>query len=206
MIVPVFALIVGNRLAYSRTANTNIANDQSSLPSSPPGEDIIELPEDTPFSAANDFRSDFVTEPTLSTLEAPILSTLEFDWEDHPTIASFQEFFVTLIGKLAKLLVLSGTAENQMSLGAALPALRHSVLLDQRSHIINIEAGALSLLAGSLIKPVFPSDSHYLVLTDIIENVSLSEAVYDYSIRLISFEIPVNGLIMPLRDVRAIPD
>ena len=78
-----FTLIVGNRLA-NRKAKTNTmsdttANDNSLLASSPPSEGIIELPRDAPFSAATNFLSDFVTEPTLSMLEAPRLSTLEFD-------------------------------------------------------------------------------------------------------------------------------
>ena len=202
MVVPAFTLItVSPKL---NTMSDTTASDHSSLASSPPSEDTTELPEDAPFSAANDFRSDFVTEPTVSMLKAPISSTLEFDWEEDPTTASFQEFLSTLTGKPATLLVLCGTAGNQMSLRAALPAPPHSVLLDQRSHIINMEAGAVSSLSGSLIKPVLPANSHHLTLSDIIPSATLSEAIYDCPTRLISLEIPLNGLIMPLQDARAI--
>ena len=69
-----------------------------------------------------------------------------------------------------------------------------------------MEADAISSLSGSLIIPVFLSNSHYLALIHIIENATLSEAVYDYPIRLISFKTPFNRLFMPLRDVRAILD
>lgn len=187
------------------TWDQHASTPSTSLPSEdttgPPGdfEDVSTLS-----SAANDFRSDFVTEPTLWMLKAPISSTLEFDWEEDPTTASFQSFLSTLAGKPATLLVLSGTAGNQMSLRAALPAPPHSVLLDQRSHIINMEAGAVSSLSGSLISPVLPANGHHLTLPDIISHATLSDAVYDCPTRLISLEIPLHGLIMPLADARAI--
>lgn len=187
------------------TPDHHASTPSTSLPS----EDTIGPPDEfedvtTLSSAANDFRSDFVTEPTRWMLKAPISSTLEFDWEEDPTTASFQSFMSTLTGKPATLIVLSGTAGNQMSLRAALPAPPHSVLLDQRSHIISMEAGAVSSLSGSLIQPVFPVNGHHLTLPDIIEHATLSEAVYDCPTRLISLEIPLNGLIMPLKDARAI--
>ncbi|KAL8825852.1 MAG: hypothetical protein Q9170_007632, partial [Blastenia crenularia] len=196
----------------AESSDDGIPNDSASTASttssSPSRDTTLPSPSTSPPSllsaASNDFRSDFVTEPTASMLSAPTSSTLAFDWEEDPTTASFQAYMSSLMGKPSSLLVLSGTAGNQMSLRAALPAPPHSVLLDSRCHIVNMEAGAVSSLSGSMIKPVFPSNGHHLTLPDIIANATLTEAVYDCPTRMISLEIPLNGLVMPLCDAQAI--
>ncbi|KAL8724147.1 MAG: hypothetical protein Q9166_008111 [cf. Caloplaca sp. 2 TL-2023] len=75
-----------------------IPNDSASTastPSSPPSRGTTglssdtELPSTLPSAATNNFRSDFVTEPTASMLFAPTSSILAFDWEEDPTTASF---------------------------------------------------------------------------------------------------------------------
>ena len=160
----------------------------------------------TPPSASFDFRSDFVTEPTPAMLQAHGSAALERHWEEDETTTSLQTFMAELAGKPAALLVLSGTAGNQICLRAALPAPPHSVLVHHHGHIVTMEAGAVSSLAGSMVKPVVPAAGAGAVLTagDVAANATLTEAVYDCPTRLICLEIPLNGVVTPLAEVRAI--
>ncbi|XPS96883.1 Low-specificity L-threonine aldolase [Ascochyta lentis] len=157
-------------------------------------------------SAAFDFRSDFVTEPTPSMLNAPVLSSLEHDWEEDPTTTSLQKFMADLTSKPAALLVVSGTAGNQICLRAALPAPPHSTLAHHHGHIVTMEAGAVSSVSGSMVKTVIPAAGagEPLSLTDVMENATVTDAVYDCPTRVISLEVPLNGVITTLSNVRAI--
>lgn len=157
-------------------------------------------------SAAYDFRSDFVTEPTPSMLNAPVLSSLELDWEEDATTASLQDFMASLTSKPAALLVVSGTAGNQICLRAALPAPPHSMLAHHHGHVITMEAGAVSSISGTMVKTVVPAAGagEPLSLTDVMENATVTDAVYDCPTRVITLEVPLNGVITPLSNVRGI--
>lgn len=158
-----------------------------------------------PGQAAYDFRSDYVTSPSLAMLEAIVHTTLLDDvMMEDPTTNSFQTFMADLTGHEASLLVLSGTMGNQVALRAALTTPPYAILTDHRSHILGMEAGGAATLYGALIVGVVPHNGHHLTLKDIKKHATLREDVYDCPTRVISLENTLSGTIMPLADARAI--
>ncbi|KZF26939.1 l-allo-threonine aldolase [Xylona heveae TC161] len=155
--------------------------------------------------ASNDFRSDFVTKPTLPMLEAIITTSLgDGDMDEDPTTNSFQDHVADLVGHEAALLVVSGTMGNQAALRAALGAPPHSILADHRAHNIILEGGGASSLCGALMKMVVPANGHHLTLDDVKKHGTTTESIYDCPTRVICLENTLWGTIMPLSDMRAI--
>jgi threonine aldolase len=59
-------------------------------------------------------------------------------------------------------------------------------------------------LTGATVKPVVPKNGIYLTLEDIKANVVISDNVHDCPTRVISLENTLNGMIMPLSEVKRI--
>ncbi|KAF2762358.1 l-allo-threonine aldolase [Pseudovirgaria hyperparasitica] len=155
--------------------------------------------------SSNDFRSDFVTIPTLPMLAAISATTLgDGDMDEDETTNSFQEYVAGLVGHEASLLVMSGTMGNQVALRSALTSPPHSILADHRGHIIILEGGGPSSVCGAMIKQVVPSNGHHLTLADVKKHATITESVYDCPTRVISLENTLWGTIFPLSDIRAI--
>lgn len=155
--------------------------------------------------ASNDLRSDFMTKPTMSMLEAIITTSLgDGDMDEDPVTNSFQDYVAGLLGHEASLLVVSGTMGNQVALRAALGAPPHSILADHRAHIITLEGGGASSLCGALIKMVVPSNGHHLTLDDVKQHSTITDTIYDCPTRIISLENTLCGTVTPLSDIRAI--
>lgn len=155
--------------------------------------------------ASNDFRSDFMTKPTLPMLEAIITTSLgDGDMDEDKTTNAFQDYVAGLVGHEAGLLVVSGTMGNQVALRSALGAPPHSILADHRGHIIILEGGGASSLCGAMIKMVVPSNGHHLTLDDVKKHATITTTVYDCPTRIISLENTLWGTVMPLSDIRAI--
>jgi threonine aldolase len=158
-----------------------------------------------PGPAAFDFRSDTVTTPTASMLDAIANTTLMDDvFVEDPTTNELEADMAALAGHEAGLLVMSGTMGNQVALRALLTQPPHSVLCDHRSHILNYEAGGVSSLTGAHVMGVTPRNGVYLTLEDIKENAILSDDVHACPTRVISLENTLAGTIMPLEEVRKI--
>ena len=155
--------------------------------------------------ASNDLRSDFMTKPTMSMLEAIITTSLgDGDMDEDLVTNSFQDYVAALLGHEASLLVVSGTMGNQVALRAALGAPPHSILADHRAHIIALEGGGASSLCGALIKMVVPSNGHHLTLDDVKKHSTLTDTIYDCPTRIICLENTLCGTVLPLSDIRAI--
>ncbi|KAI0423271.1 pyridoxal phosphate-dependent transferase [Xylaria grammica] len=156
-------------------------------------------------AAAFDLRSDTMTTPTLAMLNAIQTTTLLDDvFEEDPTTIELEAHVAALAGKEAGLFVLSGTMGNQIALRSLLTQPPHSVLCDRQSHIIKYEAGGVASLCGAMITAVKPSNGRYLTLEDVQENVILGDDVHDCPTRVISLENSLNGMVMPLEEVRRI--
>ncbi|KAI1115174.1 pyridoxal phosphate-dependent transferase [Nemania sp. NC0429] len=156
-------------------------------------------------AAAFDFRSDTMTTPTLAMLNAVQTTTLLDDvFQEDPTTLDLEAHVAALAGKEAGLFVLSGTMGNQIALRSLLTQPPHGVLCDRESHIVKYEAGGVASLSGALVTAVRPSNGRYLSLEDIQENVVLSDNVHACPTRVISLENSLNGLVMPLSEVRRI--
>ncbi|KAI0400734.1 l-allo-threonine aldolase [Xylaria palmicola] len=155
--------------------------------------------------ASGDFRSDYVTKPTLPMLQAIAYSSLgDGDLGEDATTASLCEYVADLVGHEAAILVVSGTMGNNVALRSALKDPPHAILADSRSHMISLESGAASSLFGAMIKNVVPSNGGHLTLADVMKHSVLTETRFDCPTRIISLENPLGGTIMPLSDIRAI--
>jgi threonine aldolase len=161
----------------------------------------------TPGPSAYDFRSDTITTPNVSMLEA-IKNTTLFDdvYLEDPTTNDLEAHIADLTGHEAALLVMSGTMGNQIALRTHLTTPPYSVVCDHRGHIVNYEAGAVSLLTGALTLPIHPSNGHHLTLSDIRKNTILSTDVHACPTKLIALENTLNGTILPLSDLREISE
>ncbi|KAH0595013.1 hypothetical protein MHUMG1_07312 [Metarhizium humberi] len=157
--------------------------------------------------AAFDLRSDVMTTPTPSMLAAIQSCTLRDDvFREDKTTMELEAHVAALSGKEAGLFVLSGTMGNQLALRSLLAQPPYSVLCDHRSHIIQYEAGGVSTLTGATVMTVVPKNGVHLTLEDIKKNVVLSDDVHACPTRVISLENTLNGMIMPLSEVKRISD
>ncbi|KAI2609734.1 threonine aldolase [Hypoxylon fragiforme] len=158
-------------------------------------------------AAAFDFRSDTMTTPTQDMLSAIQNTTLLDDvFKEDPTTMDLEAHVASLTGKEAALFVLSGTMGNQIALRSLLTQPPHGVLADHRAHIIRYESGGVASLSGAMTTTVIPSNGFYLTLEDIKSLVVLSDDDHSCPTRVISLENSLDGLIMPLDEVKRISD
>ncbi|EXJ88655.1 threonine aldolase [Capronia coronata CBS 617.96] len=158
-----------------------------------------------PGQAAYDFRSDTMTSPTASMLEAISNTTLLDDvFQEDPTTNDLERYVAELSGHEAAVLVMSGTMGNQVALRTHLKGPPHSVLCDIRGHIYNWEAGGVSTLSGAMLVAVQPANGHHLTLEDVQKHAVVSDDVHACPTRVISLENTLDGTIMPLDEVRKI--
>ena len=158
-----------------------------------------------PGPAAFDFRSDVMTTPTATMLEAIINTTLQDDvFLEDPTTNDLESYMAELSGHEAGLLVMSGTMGNQVALRTHLMQPPHSVLCDIRGHINNYEAGGVSSLSNAMLIPIRPSNDHHLMLEDVQKHAIVSDDVHACPTRVISLENTLDGMVMPLDEVRRI--
>ncbi|KAK7757767.1 hypothetical protein SLS62_000145 [Diatrype stigma] len=156
-------------------------------------------------AAAFDLRSDTMTTPTAAMLSAIQTATLLDDvFEEDPTTAALEAHVADLAGKEAGLLVLSGTMGNQVALRTLLTQPPHGVLCDYRSHIVKYEAGGVSSLTGATMQPVRPANGLHLTLEDVQAHAIVSDNVHYCPTRVISLENSLDGLVLPLSEIRRI--
>jgi threonine aldolase len=159
----------------------------------------------SPGPSAHDFRSDTMTTPNLSMLEAIKKTTLLDDvFLEDPTTNDLEAHIADLTGHEAALLVMSGTMGNQIALRTHLTSPPYSLVCDHRGHIIRYEAGGVALLTQAMTLPIIPSNKHHLTLADIKKHAIISDDVHACPTRLISLENTLNGTVMPLSDFREI--
>ncbi|QIW97741.1 hypothetical protein AMS68_003259 [Peltaster fructicola] len=155
--------------------------------------------------AAFDLRSDTMTTPTTRMLEAIAATTLQDDvFQEDPTTNRLEAFIAELTGKESALFVLSGTMGNQVSIRAHLGAPPHSVVCDTRCHIACWEAGGISALCGAQLNRIKPANSRYVTLEEVQEATELDDNIHLCPTKLISLENTLDGMIMPLEEVRRI--
>ena len=158
-----------------------------------------------PGPAAYDFRSDTITTPNASMLNAIMNTTLLDDvFCEDPSTNALEADIASRTGHEAGLLVMSGTMANQVALRCHLTQPPHSVLCDYRAHILVYEAGGVCSLSQAQVMGVRPANGVYLTLEDIKKNVILSEDVHACPTKVIELENTLQGTIMPLEEVRKI--
>lgn len=159
----------------------------------------------SPGQAAFDFRSDVVTTPTTSMLNAITATTLLDDvFMEDPTTNNLESLVADLTGKEAGILVLSGTMGNQVALRTHLGGPPNGILCDSRSHIVQYEAGGAASLSGALLRPITPKNGRYLTYEEVVKETVISDDVHACPTRVISLENTLNGMILPLAEVKKI--
>ncbi|KAL4734849.1 pyridoxal phosphate-dependent transferase [Aspergillus similis] len=158
-------------------------------------------------AAEFDLRSDTMTKPTPSMLEAICQTTLLDDvFEEDPVTNELQKYVAKRTNHEAALLVMSGTMGNQVAIRTHLTEPPYSVVCDYRSHIICYEAGGVSAWTGATVIPVIPKNNTYLTLEDVQKKVVISDNVHTCPTKLISLENTLDGMIMPLEEARRITE
>ncbi|KAH8732876.1 pyridoxal phosphate-dependent transferase [Phaeosphaeriaceae sp. PMI808] len=123
---------------------------------------------------------------------------------EDPTTMSLERFIADLSGKEDALLVLSGTMGNQVALRSHLTAPPQAVLCDRRGHITNYEAGGVAMLSQAMMQPIDAKNGAYITLEEVQQHAVISDDVHACPTRVISLENTLNGVIMPLSEVRRI--
>ncbi|KAJ5543819.1 hypothetical protein N7513_003402 [Penicillium frequentans] len=160
-----------------------------------------------PGTAAFDFRTDTITTPTLSMLQAIAeLSLMDDVYNEDTTTTNFEKFMADLTGKEDSLLVMSGTMGNQIALRSLLTQPPHAILCHSRSHIFGSEAGGCSSLSQAHMQPCMPAGGQYLTLEDIEQTVVISNNIHVAPTRVISLENTLAGVITPLEEVQRISE
>ncbi|KOS44523.1 hypothetical protein ACN38_g4550 [Penicillium nordicum] len=156
-------------------------------------------------AAEFDLRSDTMTKPTPSMLEAICQTTLLDDvFEEDPVTNELQRYVAEITKHEDSLLVLSGTMGNQVAIRSHLAQPPHSVLCDHRSHIICYEAGGVSAWTGATVSPVIPKNGVHLTLEDVKKHAVLGDNIHYCPTKLISLENTLDGMIMPLAEAKRI--
>ncbi|PKY07154.1 l-allo-threonine aldolase [Aspergillus campestris IBT 28561] len=158
-------------------------------------------------AAEFDLRSDTMTKPTPSMLEAICQTTLLDDvFNEDPVTQDLQTYVAKRTNHEDALLVMSGTMGNQVAIRTHLVQPPYSVLCDHRSHIVCYEAGGVSSLTGAMVQCVIPKNGVHLTLEDIQARAVLDDDIHHCPTKLISLENTLDGMIMPLAEARRITE
>lgn len=101
-----------------------------------------------------DFRSDTVTQPTQEMRDAMRDAEVGDDiLGEDPTVQELERYSAELFRKEAGLLVVSGTMANQVAI-QALTERGDEILVDESSHMFNLEVGGVAALSGVQTRPL----------------------------------------------------
>ncbi|RHZ45359.1 hypothetical protein Glove_680g62 [Diversispora epigaea] len=154
-----------------------------------------------------DFRSDTVTTPTEEMFEAMVKASRGDDvFEDDHSTKELEAYVAHLTGYKSALMTVSGTMANQLAIRSHLLQPPHSILCDYRSHIYTYEAGGIAYHSQAQVIPLQPKNNIHLTFGEISSNIILSDDVHFAPTRVISLENTLNGLILPLSEIKNISD
>jgi threonine aldolase len=151
-----------------------------------------------------DFRSDTVTQPTPAMRQAMAEAPVGDDvCDEDPTVHALQDQAAQLLGKEAALFVPSGTFANQCAL-LTLCGSGNEVLLAERCHIVQHEAGAAGLISRVQLRTLSPESPH-LLEEDILPRLRTRPDIhYPKSGLLCVEQATSDGTVTPLESLQAI--
>jgi threonine aldolase len=158
----------------------------------------------TTAAATRDLRTDTITTPTESMLDAMRLAGGGDNvYLEDITTMGFEADVAALCGKEAGLYVPSGTLSNQLCLRTWLLQPPYTVLCDSRAHIHRYEAGGVSYHSGAAVELVTPSNGLHLRWKEDIEpNLSLDyDDTHAAPTAVVSLENTLNGTIFPQEEI-----
>ena len=155
-----------------------------------------------------DLRSDTVTKPTPSMLEAMFLAAVGDDvFGDDPTVNALQEKAARLFGMEAALFCPSGTMTNQLAIRVHTQP-GSEVICDALSHIYLYEGGGIALNALSSVK-LLTGDRGRINAAQIKDAINNPDDVHAPVSRLVSLENTMNkggGCYYDLSAIEAIKE
>lgn len=152
-----------------------------------------------------DMRSDTVTQPTQLMRDAIYQAEVGDDiMGDDPTVAKLEAMTAKLFHKEAALFLASGTMANQVAV-MTLTNRGDEIILSDRSHLFNLESGALAALCQVQTRTVPIENGAYPV--DRLEALIRPTGVQQPKTSLICLENTCDlntGLVLPLSNVQAV--
>ena len=137
--------------------------------------------------AVVDLRSDTVTRPTEEMRKAMYEAEVGDDViGDDPTVQALEHLGAEMLGKEASLFVPSGTFGNQLALFTHC-ARGAEVILPERSHIVQHEAGASAVISGVQLRTLRPTGGA-ISWGDVIEIVRIGDDIHYPPTGLIEYE------------------
>lgn len=134
-----------------------------------------------------DLRSDTVTNPTQEMLDAISKAKLGDDvYQDDPTANHLQEKAAELLGKEDALIVSSGTQGNLISILAQTNR-GDEIIIGDKSHIYNYEAGGAMVLGGTTLYPIPNNNFGSLEIND-IENAKKPDDFHKPKTKMLALE------------------
>ena len=154
-----------------------------------------------------DLRSDTVTKPTDEMREAMFRAEVGDDvYGDDPTARRLQERAANMLGKEAALFVPSGTMGNQIAVRLHTQP-GQEVIIEQRSHMFNLEMAGMAVISGALAHPIQCPDG--IMDWDSIEAAIRPSSSYFAQTGLIAIENTQNlagGTVMSFERMQEIAD
>lgn len=154
-----------------------------------------------------DLRSDTVTQPTQAMREAMYNAEVGDDiMGEDPTVKALERLSSEILGKEDALFVTSGTMGNQIAV-MAMTNRGEEVIVGDTSHILNLEAGALSAL--SQIQPRVIEVPNGVYNIDKMEQLIQKDGIQNAKTSLICIENTNNlnaGFVVPLENIHATCD
>ena len=139
---------------------------------------------------AIDLRSDTITKPTPSMLEAMFSAEVGDDvFGEDPTILSLEEKTAKMFGMEAALFCPSGTMANQIAIKVHTRPL-DEVICDKESHIYVYEGGGMMFHSGVSVK-LIEGDRGLIAASDIVPNINPDDIHYAHT-RLVCIENTCN--------------
>jgi threonine aldolase len=145
---------------------------------------------------AVDLRSDTVTRPSPSMLEAMIGAPVGNDvYGDDPTVRRLQDDMAQRTGKEAALFFPSGTQSN---LAAVMNHCRRGeeYFVDQRAHTYRFEGGGAVVLGSIQPQPIENAPDGSLPLEAIAAEIKFDDSHFPIT-RLLALENTINGKVLP---------
>lgn len=157
--------------------------------------------------AANEFRSDTFTTPTVNVVSALLNATLgDAVYNEDQTTLDLEAKVAKIAGMEAGLYCVSGTLLNQLALRVNLLQPPHAVLCDHRGHVYKHEAGGIPTLSQALVHAVIPKNGVHLTLKDdILPNFVPDDGeIHGCPTKVISLENTLHGMVFPLDEIKKI--
>jgi threonine aldolase len=140
-------------------------------------------------------------------LAAIVETTLGDDvFREDRTTLDFEAHVADITGREDGMFVITGTMANQLCLHALVTTRPCGILFHSESHAIHYEGGGPSILSGGMVQPVKPSNGKYLRLEDLEKHAILTDDVHKCPTGIVSMENTTGGIIVPLHELRRIPD